>query len=208
MKNALTAGVKFNRLTIIEILPQNKGERLKARCQCDCGNKHVVETQRLQSGNTKSCGCLKLSVLSERCTSHGGSKLPEYQVWFKMKERCQKPSSKDWPYYGGRGITVCERWNDFGNFLMDMGRRPFKRAELDRVDNSQGYSRENCRWATHTENCNNQRSNIYFTANNMTLSIAEWSAVTGISSANIRRRFHLGWAVEDVIGKPLRKGTN
>lgn len=111
----------------------------------------------LKSSNTRSCGCLKKEILLKNITQHGQSKTAAYTSWLNMKQRCSNPNNPNYKYYGGRGIFVCDRWlNSFENFLADMGDRP-NNCDIDRRNNNEGYSPENCRWVSKTENNFNQR---------------------------------------------------
>ena len=155
------AGQQFGRLTVLS-LDSIRQRPLKRRgtlwlCQCTCGAKCIVRGTHLQSGNSQSCGCMKRELARELAstqnTTHGharGSISPTYSVWIGMRKRCQNKATNGYLRYGGRGISVCERWHKFENFLADMGERPPGRT-LDRINNDGNYEPGNCRWATLEE---------------------------------------------------------
>lgn len=125
-------------------------------CECECGEKRVVLQYSLTSGKSKSCGCLQVELQKEMMTTHGKSYHPSYKAWQSMHQRCSNPNNPDYSNYGGRGISVCESWKCFNNFLSDMGCRPELKT-LDRMDNNKGYMKSNCRWATAKEQAANRR---------------------------------------------------
>jgi len=119
------------------------------QCVCECGTEKAVKHIHLAGGKTHSCGC--------SWTSHGMSGSSEYRVWDAMVRRCHNPSHHAFKHYGARGIKVCDKWKTFGGYFEDMGNRPHG-LSLERIDNSLGYFKENCKWATATEQARNRRT--------------------------------------------------
>ena len=150
---------KFNRLIIVEKW-SIKG-RTYYKCVCDCGNKIIVRSDSLKSGNTKSCGCLKEEkdfinkIIHGQAISNNHTK--EYKAWEKMKVRCYNPNYHAYHRYGGRGIKVCDKWlNSFEAFFTDVGKAPSLDHSIDRIDNDGNYEPGNVKWSTQYEQVNNR----------------------------------------------------
>jgi hypothetical protein len=176
MKRISMVGRSFGLLTVLRDLESKSGQK-KSRvlARCACGAEQTFTASDLRTGNTTSCGCARRAMHAARLTKHGHSKgSPEFMSWTSMRSRCNTPTNKAYANYGGRGITVCERWNDFKAFLSDMGPRPHG-ASLDRFpDNDGNYEPTNCRWATPAEQARNRRSTINLTLNGETKCLLDW----------------------------------
>jgi hypothetical protein len=158
-------GQRFGRLLVVEEAGRNALKKVMWRCVCDCGKETVVPSGGLVTGNTTSCGCF----LQEKITKHGGWKKASYNTWRAMMRRCYKQQDKDYPRYGGKGVSVCERWHEYLNFAADMG-EPCGDETLDRKDVYGNYEPDNCRWA----GVKTQNRNVRIRANSVT-------GVTGVS---------------------------
>ena len=148
-------GETYGRLTIVADA-KDRGTARYVRCKCECGTEKDVRLGNLVTGKVTSCGCL-VKELGRARKKHGKAHSAEWSVWKNIIRRCTKPKDKAYHHYGGRGITVCDEWLVFENFWRDMGDRPSPDMQIDRVDNEKGYSKDNCRWASRTENMHNRR---------------------------------------------------
>lgn len=205
MKLINRVGERYERLQVIDRAPNKSPSDTNARwrCLCDCGRTVIAYGQDLAREKHKSCGCLNAS----RITKHGMAHNPVYRVWIEMRRRCQVPSHPSFHNYGGRGICVDPRWEDFSNFYADMGQRP-NGGSIERIDNSGPYSKENCKWASNKEQHNNKRTNRLLTAFGRTQTVAQWSAEFGIPWTTIRSRIErYNWPVESAVSAPRQAGV-
>lgn len=147
-------GTKFWRLTVVAFAGLDRGRRTRWRCECECGNMHEAGAYDIKSGNTKSCGCWNRetsSMVGKAKKTHGLTRNPIHQTWYDMMRRCYDSRHNQFSNYGTRGITVCERWHDVERFYEDMGDKPSSRHSIDRLNVNGGYCKENCRWATPSQ---------------------------------------------------------
>lgn len=186
-------GQTFGRLLVIERKGTNARRTALWLCKCQCGNEIITMGKSLRNGDTLSCGCYS----RDRHTVHGKSKTLTCESWRAMHNRCHRTQDVNYKYYGGRGITICERWKEnLLNFITDMGERPSKEYSLDRIDVDGNYSCghcdecksngwvANCKWSTAKEQRANQRETkpkktmIY---NGQEMKIVDVIKMTGIS---------------------------
>jgi hypothetical protein len=181
------------------------GQHLSYFCQCSCGNQVTVRGNSLRSGNTTSCGCVHKAMIGKLNFKHGLKRGREYSSWQMMIDRCTNQNSKSWNSYGGRGITVCDRWKDFSKFYQDMGERP-ENHTLERIDNNLGYSPENCKWATVKEQNRNTRRTRLLEINGVTKCVTDWCDYFGINKRTVSNRINRGkWPVELAITTPVNQ---
>ena len=136
---------------------------------------------------------LPLTTASETFFKHGKKGTPEYSVWALMRDRCNNPNNKKFDYYGGKGVSVCERWDDFTLFLDDMGHRPSRLHTIDRIDSGGNYDPDNCKWSTRKEQVRNRSNTKMLTVDGATKPMAEWAEIYEIPYQVVNKRVWRGW---------------
>lgn len=203
-KRIAMIGKKFNSLSVVSVSHQDKKKEYYYNCLCDCGRKSVVSGSKLRKGKTKSCGhCYAETNRINAVTKHGYSQHELYPIWHNMMARCYDVRNKRYDRYGGRGIEVCKRWHNVGNFISDMFPRPAYGLTLDRKDNEGNYSPENCRWATWKQQANNTSGNRVITFNGKSQTLTEWADEYGMPEFRLRQRLDkLNWSFSKAIRTP------
>lgn len=193
-------GNVYSRLTVISEGPRTRGGERRWKCACECGEFAVVRQSSLKNGHTTSCGCYRLDVLRAKLTKGHDRGSPEYASWNSLRDRCNNVNNSRYFQYGGRGISVCDEWGDFQNFYRDMGDRP-SGTSIDRINVDGDYCKENCRWATSTEQANNKTNNVKICFNGETKTIADWARHIGVKYGTLQARLKRGWSVERALTK-------
>lgn len=200
------AGERFGRLLILKRVGAASSGDVIWLCMCDCGNNTAATGFSIRSGDTRSCGCLRKETTIKRSTKHGHSKRGKqtkiYRSWYHMVQRCINSNDRAYPDYGGRGITVCQRWTKFSNFLEDVpGWKPG--LTIERIKNNKGYYPNNCRWATKKEQSRNKRNNRWATCFGKTQLLIEWSEEMGIPYRTLWYRIAKScWSIEKSLTTP------
>jgi hypothetical protein len=192
-------GTRFGRWTVVENPSVSKG-RSKSKVKCDCGEIAVINCNNLFSGSSQSCGCFTIERSRNTQTKHfhaaGEKPSKTYLTWQQMRNRCSNPNSSNYHRYGGRGITVCERWQKFENFLTDMGEKPLN-ASIDRIDVNGNYEPGNCRWADAVTQSRNRRDVRNITVGDRTATLPEWATILNVKYWTLYSRFRrFGFSVE------------
>lgn len=186
---------RFAQLTVLSRAANDRFGRTQWNCRCDCGTECVIALFRMKSGHTKSCGCIRGRYRSR----HRAKGSPTHNSWCAMKQRCSDPRHAQFAYYGGRGITVCDRWrSSYEAFVADMGERPAGMT-IERNDNDGPYEPGNCRWAPDAEQARNRRSTIKVERNGVTKCVKDWCAELGLNVDRIYGRIRRGETPQEAL---------
>ncbi|MCR5254614.1 MAG: hypothetical protein K6D96_01660 [Acetatifactor sp.] len=205
-------GKTFHDMTVLSLMFAPDRKETYAVCLCKCGIIKPALPALLKKGAIKSCGCYRKRIASTRHHEglfleknpnylDGRSTHPLYGLWRRMMDRCYNPNSYRYDCYGGKGVTVCEEWHDFWNFVKwsdSVGGRPTKYT-LDRIDSNGNYEPSNCRWADSKTQSRNKSSNRYLTFDGKTQTITDWADELGINGRTLNNRINRGWSVERAL---------
>lgn len=199
--SAIRVGEVFGRLAVVAVGQVAGTYRYYAVCRCACGSElKKIRQDGLKCGAVVSCGC----VQKERTTTHGMTKSIHYDRWKNMIDRCFNKKCHAYNNYGGRGISVCDRWLDIKNFVSDLPDGYFDGAEIDRIDNDGNYEPGNVRWSSQRENCDNRRSGRMLSVNGKTQSLRRWAEEVGVDERLIWSRIEeLNWDIETAVLSPV-----
>ena len=183
-------GERFGRLVAVARVGASKSRNVRWLCRCDCGSDVTVSSSALVAGATRSCGCLRTDLASERKKTHGLSGTRAFKAWDNARRRCYQPKDKRFPKYGGRGIGMCQRWrDDFASFYEDMGECP-PGMTIERIDVDGDYEPSNCKWADRNEQAMNRRSRVQMELNGEKLCLAEYCRRTGDSYSALKTKLY------------------
>lgn len=198
-------GIRFNRLLVLR-RGENQKDRTMWVVQCDCGTVKTIHSAGMVSGVVKSCGCFHKERISQVFKTHGLSNTQIYKTYYAMLARCYRESHPSYPDYGARGITVCDEWREdkiaFIRWSLENGYAP--ELSIDRKDNDQGYSPDNCRWVTMAVQSTNKRGMRMITVNGVERRLQEILKESGVKYRNFYERIDSGWSEVDAATKPTR----
>lgn len=198
MKHKLIeSGTVFTWVTVIEYVGCDDYRSHNYKCVCKCGKEFITRSSRLRTGYTKSCGCKSRS----QHYKHGRWRTKTHSIWCGMRSRCLNKNNLNYHNYGGRGITIHPRWDDFEKFLQDMGECP-PGLSIDRIDNNGNYGPDNCRWATMKQQANNKRTNRFIEYEGRKMTEAQWAKEKGIPPGSISSRIRKNWCYDCALNKP------
>lgn len=202
---------RFGKLTVLSYAGVNQSKKSMWLCKCDCGNEKVIRGNDLQTGNTQSCGCIHSEQVAERNrqtakkNDNAITKTRLYSIWRGMVKRCHNPSYREFKYYGGRGIKVCDEWRKFKNFYDDMFGTYDDTLTIERLDVNGDYCKDNCMWATREEQANNRRGNVFITVDGITDTVSRTCRRYNVKYSVVSTRLRNGWEPERAIKTPIKK---
>lgn len=205
-RSKFVPGTKYGRLLAGDDVPGRKPcEPRKVFCTCTCGNERIVVLSNLLNGHTQSCGCLIKENNRKRATHRGRELHPkEWSVWKGIRKRCNNPNTIGYHLYGGKGVSICEQWEDFTTFLNDMGPCP-DGCSIDRIDSNGGYNPENCRWATRTQQSRNRVDTVMVEYEGEIVALADLADRYQLKPGTVWERYRKGWTVKAALETPVRK---
>lgn len=199
------AGQRFGRLVAVSPIKREGDRNYYWECRCDCGNTVTVNGYNLRSGNTQSCGCFQKEKSIKISTTHGLRRSPLYHIWSHIKDRCFNKNNPRYKDYGGRGITVCDRWLDFKNFHDDMFPTWKRGLSIDRINNDGNYGPGNCRWATNKDQNNNRRDNCILELDGKRMTVTQWAEKLNINRNTLYDRIYIsGWSIKRALFTPIK----
>ena len=201
-------GKKSGMLTVIDVIFPEGSKRQKLVCKCDCGNTVLIFPYQLDSSQSQiSCGCVKHRTPYN--ATHKLSKTKLYKVWETIRTKCRNPKSSNYRLYGGRGIDICDEWyNDFLAFRDWALSHGYQEGlTIDRINNNQGYSPDNCHWITNREQQLNKRNNVLISYQGKTQTLVEWCDELGLKYKTIQNRIVKGWDKVRAITEPIHTST-
>lgn len=192
-------GDTFGKLTVINQCESVKNGSIRYLCKCECGKEVKAISTSLNSGRTYSCGCYrKTRKMAHGYCFHREIKA-EYTCWLNLKRRCLDPTNKYYHNYGAKGIGISDEWMSFKQFIEDMGPHPFPRATIERKDNSKGYNKDNCRWATYKEQAHNKSNNKIIMFMGIRTIPTDWLPFLPIKRTSLYSRLDAGKTIEEIL---------
>jgi hypothetical protein len=196
-------GMMFGNLTVLH-RAGHRGKFAAWMCRCTCGVEKVVGGQHLRRGKIRSCNTNGHRWKTPRPPAFYTEYKSEYQSWTSMRERCNNPNHKKYNIYGGRGITVCERWADFQKFMLDMGRKLDPKFTIERKDVNGNYQPTNCCWIARKDQGRNKRNSVFVTYNGKRMLLIDLVEELGLSRMAVYGRLKMGWTLAQAIALPLK----
>tara|TARA_R100000544_G_scaffold34022_1_gene20681 strand:- start:127 stop:768 length:642 start_codon:yes stop_codon:yes gene_type:complete len=204
-------GLVFERITVKGFSHKKQGHAYW-NCVCSCGNEKVINSQRLNGGVTRSCGCIAREKARETClgrAKHNMSKRSGrsriYTSWANMKQRCLSSGRNDSKWYHEKGVSVCDKWLDFEGFLEDMGADYFDGASIERISNDDGYHKDNCKWIEFSSQARNKTDNRILTIDGVDMCMADAAEKYNINYNTLRSRIYkMGMDHKEAVTKPIR----